>query len=110
LFAKDARGVHLRRSRTKEKLVLQLRFSEFGAPHASISARADGALRARIVWSGGGVQMPVYEFVCRDCQKSFEVVRPMEKATAGDVKCPACASSRVDRIYSNVYAKTSKKS
>jgi putative FmdB family regulatory protein len=54
--------------------------------------------------------MPVYEFVCRDCRKSFEVVRPMEKATAGDVKCPACASSRVDRIYSNVYAKTSKKS
>jgi putative FmdB family regulatory protein len=54
--------------------------------------------------------MPVYEFVCRDCEKTFEMVRPVAEATATDVKCPACASSRVDRIYSNVYAKTSKKS
>jgi putative FmdB family regulatory protein len=54
--------------------------------------------------------MPVYEFVCRDCQKSFEMVRPMAEATAADVNCPTCGSNRVDRIYSNVYAKTSKKS
>jgi putative FmdB family regulatory protein len=54
--------------------------------------------------------MPVYEFVCRDCQKPFEMVRPIAEATAPGSKCPACGSSRVDRIYSNVYAKTSKKS
>lgn len=54
--------------------------------------------------------MPVYEFVCRDCQKPFEIVRPMSEATSSDVKCPACGSSRVDRKYSQVYAKTSKKS
>ena len=53
--------------------------------------------------------MPVYEFVCRDCQKPFETIRPMSDAQATDVKCPACGSGRVDRIYSHVYAKTSKK-
>jgi putative FmdB family regulatory protein len=54
--------------------------------------------------------MPVYEFVCRDCQKPFEIIRPMSEAQATDVKCPASASGRVDRTYSHVYAKTSKKS
>jgi putative FmdB family regulatory protein len=53
--------------------------------------------------------MPVYEFVCRDCQKPFEIIRSMSEATEG-VKCPACGSTRVDRTYSHVYAKTSKKS
>lgn len=54
--------------------------------------------------------MPVYEFVCRDCQKVFEIMRPISEARASDVKCPACGSRNVDRIYSHVYAKTSKKS
>jgi putative FmdB family regulatory protein len=53
--------------------------------------------------------MPVYEFVCRDCQKPFEVVRPMSES-ATTPKCPACGSTRVDRTYSHVYAQTSKKS
>jgi putative FmdB family regulatory protein len=53
--------------------------------------------------------MPVYEFVCRDCQKPFEVVRPMSESTTTP-KCPAGGSTRVDRRYSHVYAQTSKKS
>lgn len=54
--------------------------------------------------------MPVYEYVCRDCQKPFEITRPIAEAHATDAKCPACGSTRVDRTYSHVYAKTSKKS
>ncbi|HSC28070.1 MAG TPA: zinc ribbon domain-containing protein [Vicinamibacterales bacterium] len=54
--------------------------------------------------------MPVYEFVCRECQKPFEITRPISEAPTTDVKCPACGSSRVDRTYSNVFAKTSRKS
>lgn len=55
--------------------------------------------------------MPVYEFVCRECQKPFEIVRPIQEAPhADEVKCPACGSSRVDRTWSHVFAKTSKKS
>jgi putative FmdB family regulatory protein len=54
-------------------------------------------------------EMPVYEYVCRDCQKPFEVIRPMAESTATP-KCPACGSTRVERTYSHVYAQTSKKS
>lgn len=54
--------------------------------------------------------MPVYEFVCGDCQKAFEIVQPISQASASDVKCPACASGNVTRTYSHVYAVTSKKS
>jgi putative FmdB family regulatory protein len=53
--------------------------------------------------------MAVYEFVCQDCHKAFEIVRPMsESATAP--ACPACGSTHVERTYSQVYARTSKKS
>jgi putative FmdB family regulatory protein len=58
----------------------------------------------------GDTKMPVYEFVCRGCQKAFEIMRPISEAQATDVKCPACGSGNVDRTYSHVYAKTSKKS
>jgi putative FmdB family regulatory protein len=53
--------------------------------------------------------MPVYEFACRDCQKTFEIVRPMSESSA-DITCPHCASTNVERIWSTVYAVTSKKS
>jgi putative FmdB family regulatory protein len=53
--------------------------------------------------------MPVYEYVCRECGKPFEMTRPMAEAQAG-TKCPSCGATRVDRVYSHVYAKTSRKS
>jgi putative FmdB family regulatory protein len=82
------------------------------------------ALRPRFYWSTipgmrrrsrqakeieRSTQMPVYEYICRDCQRSFEITRPIA-APAMDAKCPACGSTQVDRTYSQVYAKTSKKS
>lgn len=54
--------------------------------------------------------MPVYEYVCRDCQKSFELTRPMSESHATDVHCPSCGGTHVERTYSQVFAKTSKKS
>lgn len=54
--------------------------------------------------------MPVYEFLCRDCQKPFEVVRPISGAHGNGVTCPFCGSRAVDRTWSQVYAVTSKKS
>ena len=53
--------------------------------------------------------MPVYEFACRDCQKTFEIVRPMSESSA-DVMCIHCGSRKVERIWSTVYTVTSKKS
>lgn len=54
--------------------------------------------------------MPVYEYVCQDCQKAFEISRAMSEVPAKDVKCPSCGSTRTERVYSGIYAKTSRKS
>ena len=54
--------------------------------------------------------MPIYEYKCRDCDKPFEISRPMTDAATQDVKCPSCGSTQTERTYSTVYAKTSKKS
>jgi putative FmdB family regulatory protein len=53
--------------------------------------------------------MPVYEFVCRDCQKTFEILRPISQSS-DTVTCSHCGSGKVERIWSQVYAVTSKKS
>jgi putative FmdB family regulatory protein len=54
--------------------------------------------------------MPVYEFSCRDCQKTFEIVRPMSESSSANVTCPHCGSAKVERIWSSVHTVTSKKS
>ncbi len=54
--------------------------------------------------------MPVYEFTCRDCQKTFEIVRPVSESSSVNVTCTHCGSAKVERIWSAVYAVTSKKS
>lgn len=54
--------------------------------------------------------MPLYEFYCRDCQKSFEVHESMTEHGKTPVKCPGCGSANVERRWTSVYAVTSKKS
>jgi putative FmdB family regulatory protein len=56
------------------------------------------------------LNMPVYEFACRDCQKTFEIVRPMSESSSANVTCTHCGSTKVERIWSTVYTVTSKKS
>jgi len=53
--------------------------------------------------------MPVYEFICQACQKTFEIVRPISEASTS-VTCPHCGSTDVQRSWSRVFAVTSKKS
>jgi len=43
--------------------------------------------------------MPLYEYQCRDCGKSFELLRRMKEADSG-VKCPACDSDEIERRLS----------
>ena len=54
--------------------------------------------------------MPVFEFACRECQKTFEVIRPMPESASASVTCIYCGSTQVARITSVVYAVASKKS
>lgn len=53
--------------------------------------------------------MPVYEFTCRDCNKTFEIARPISESS-GAASCPSCGSSKTERTWSSVFAITSKKS
>jgi putative FmdB family regulatory protein len=54
--------------------------------------------------------MPLYEFVCRDCDKPFEVLHTLANFDRSKVACPGCGGQNIDRIWSSVYAVTSKKS
>jgi putative FmdB family regulatory protein len=43
--------------------------------------------------------MPLYEYTCRACGKSFEMLRRMNDADR-DLKCPVCLSAEVERLLS----------
>ncbi|HNR39685.1 MAG TPA: zinc ribbon domain-containing protein [Acidobacteriota bacterium] len=43
--------------------------------------------------------MPLYEYFCRECRKSFEALRRLSDDDA-DVRCPHCGSEKVDREFS----------
>lgn len=53
--------------------------------------------------------MPIYPFFCRDCRKAFEIVQPITQVKKTN-HCPRCKGKNVDRIWSPVSVKTSKKS
>ncbi|HEU5334509.1 MAG TPA: zinc ribbon domain-containing protein [Terriglobales bacterium] len=43
--------------------------------------------------------MPLYEYRCRKCGKTFEVLRRMQDAD-NDLQCPKCRSRKVERQFS----------
>jgi len=43
--------------------------------------------------------MPIYEYVCKDCEHKFEALRPMSKADA-PIECPFCGGSNTARALS----------
>ncbi len=43
--------------------------------------------------------MPIYEFVCEDCEHEFETLLK-NREEAQDVRCPKCQSPRVKRLMS----------
>ena len=57
--------------------------------------------------------MPVYEFLCEQCGKSFELalsIADAERKRKEGVQCPGCGSSAVVQQISHFQVKTSKKS
>jgi putative FmdB family regulatory protein len=43
--------------------------------------------------------MPIYEYVCRECEARFEKLRPLSKADA-PIVCARCGSSATTRALS----------
>ena len=42
--------------------------------------------------------MPIYEYVCSDCESKFELLRPLSQATE-EASCPECHQS-AERVLS----------
>ena len=54
--------------------------------------------------------MPYYDYRCTKCEEVFTVKMSFEEYGKKKVKCPKCGSTKVERVYVAVAAKTSKKS
>jgi putative FmdB family regulatory protein len=54
--------------------------------------------------------MPLYDYVCRECKKKFQIVEPIGRHDPKRVSCPKCRSKKVDRLWTGVNVHTSKKS
>ncbi len=47
--------------------------------------------------------MPLYEYHCRKCGQTFELLRRMQDEDEG-LKCPHCRSAKVERQFSSFAA------
>ena len=47
--------------------------------------------------------MPLYEYLCRACNHSFEMLRRMSDADS-ELQCPRCHSTEVERTFSTFAA------
>jgi putative FmdB family regulatory protein len=55
------------------------------------------------------VPMPVYDYICHDCQKTFELVLTLKEHET-EAKCPKCGSKNVEQELTAFFAVTGKKS
>ncbi len=44
--------------------------------------------------------MPLYQYLCRCCGKSFEMLRRMQDRDR-DLRCPNCQSDKVQPVFSS---------
>jgi putative FmdB family regulatory protein len=56
------------------------------------------------------VPMPVYDYVCLDCHKSFETVLSLNEHDQKKPKCPHCGSKNVEQEAAAFFPVTSRKS
>ena len=54
--------------------------------------------------------MPVYDYICKKCRKSFELILTLGEHDKSNIKCPKCGSKNVEQYATAFFAATSKKS
>lgn len=54
--------------------------------------------------------MPIYDYICHDCEKPFEEVLTLSEHDKDNVKCPHCGSKNVEQEAVAFVAVTSRKS
>jgi len=60
--------------------------------------------------SRGRCSMPVYDYVCKDCKKTFERVLTLHEHDSQQLRCPQCGGKNIEQQAATFYAVTSKKS
>ena len=54
--------------------------------------------------------MPNYEYLCKECKRTFTVIMTLSEYEKGHVACPRCKSKKVEQKPAAFFAVTSKKS
>ncbi len=54
--------------------------------------------------------MPSYDFYCKACKKTFNVIMTLAEYEKGLPACPKCKSKKVEQKFATFFAVTSKKS
>ncbi len=54
--------------------------------------------------------MPLYEYVCKDCDQHFSKVLTLHEYEEDKITCPKCGSKNTEQLVTAFYAVTSKKS
>ncbi len=54
--------------------------------------------------------MPVYDYKCNSCEKTFTIALSISNHDKSDVKCPDCGSASVAQLFTGFFAKTESKS
>ncbi len=54
--------------------------------------------------------MPVYDYICKDCNKTFEKIITLTEHEKETVSCPSCGSKKVEQEATAFFAVTSSKS
>ncbi len=54
--------------------------------------------------------MPSYEFLCKQCKKTFTIMLTLREYEKGRVACPKCKSKKVEQKPAAFFAVTAKKS
>lgn len=49
--------------------------------------------------------MPIYEYICKDCGKRFEMLRTIKEADS-PIACKSCQSSQTERALSVFFAQS----
>jgi len=54
--------------------------------------------------------MPTYEYVCKECKKTFSRIMTLAEYEKGGVTCPSCKSKKVEQKPAAFFAVSAKKS
>jgi putative FmdB family regulatory protein len=54
--------------------------------------------------------MPVYDYICKDCNKTFEKIITLTEHEKETIFCPSCHSKNVEQEATAFFAVTSSKS